>query len=181
MYSNEWTELSPAELPLDFNKKLINDWMLLTAGSSDGLGTMTINWGGNGFIWRKNVVFMVIRESRNTLAFLKKNPDFSLSFFDESYRDKLTFCGRNSGHKVDKISSCGFSPRFEGDTQTPYFNEADTVFICHQIYRGLMNDKDFIEGPGSPLWESFYNTGVHTGDYHNLIIASVEKILTKSR
>lgn len=179
MSEKQWLELSPENLPSDFNQSLVHDWALLTAGSPDALATMTINWGGSGFIWNKNIIFMVVRESRNTLTQLKAHPDFSLGMFDSSYRDKLTFCGRNSGRDVDKTAACDFHPGFYGDSQTPYFNEAHTVIFCRQIYRGLMNENDFIGGTDSPLWETFYNTGVHTGDKHNLIIASIEKIIKK--
>ncbi len=103
-----------------------------------------------------------------------------MSAYDASYRQKLTFCGRNSGHDVDKISACSFTPCFYGDSQVPYFAEAHTVFICHQIYRGLMQNEDFVDGTESPLWQTWYNTGAHTGDRHNLIVASLEKILTRS-
>ena len=179
MSAKQYLELSPEHLPSDFNQSLVQDWALITAGTPDGLGTMTINWGGSGFIWNRHVLFMVIRESRNTLTFLKDHPDFSLGMFDMSYRDKLTFCGRNSGRDVDKVSTCDFHPCFDGECQTPYFSEAHTVIFCRQIYRGLMNESDFIDGTDSPLWETFYNTGAHTGDKHNLIVASIEKIWKK--
>lgn len=179
MDAKHWLELTPDKLPSDFNQSLVSDWALVTAGNSDTLGTMTINWGGSGFIWKKHVIFMVIRESRNTLVQLKKHPEFSISMFDSSYREKLTFCGRNSGRDVDKVINCGFTPCFYGEAKIPYFNEAHTVILCRQIYRSLMNESDFIDGTDSPLWETFYNTGAHTGDKHNLIIASVDKILTQ--
>lgn len=175
-----WLELTPDKLSSDFNQSLVSDWALVTAGTPDALSTMTINWGGSGFIWKKHVIFMVIRESRNTLVQLKKHPEFSINMFNPSYRDKLTFCGRNSGWDVDKVTACDFTPCFYGEARTPYFNEAHTAILCRQIYRGLMNESDFIDGTDSPLWETFYNTGAHTGDKHNLIIASVEKILIPS-
>lgn len=178
MSETRWKELSPALLPEHFNENLVKNWLLVTAGSPESLGTMTVNWGGSGFIWKQHVVFLVIRESRNTLRFLKEHSDFSLTMFDSSYQEKLTFCGRNSGRDVDKVSACGFTPCFYGDAQVPLFEEAHTAVICRQIYRGLMEESDFIGGTNTPLWQTWYNTGAHTGDRHHLIIASVEKVLT---
>ena len=179
MEKNTWHELSQITPPFDYTNKLTNDWMLVTAGTPDDIGTMTISWGGSGFIWRQNIIFMVIRESRNTLHYLKKHPTFSLTLFDEIYRDKLTFCGRNSGRDVDKVKECQFSPLYYGHEQTPYFDEAHTAIFCRQLYRTLMTEDDFIGGAASDLWQVNYNTGIHTGDRHHLIIASIEKILEK--
>ena len=57
-----WKESSPALLPEHFNENLVKNWLLVTAGSPDSLGTMTVNWGGSGFIWKQHVVFLVIPE-----------------------------------------------------------------------------------------------------------------------
>lgn len=179
MNTNTWMELPDHKLPFDFTQELTDHWMLVTAGDSGGLGTMTISWGGNGYLWNKDVIFIVVRESRNTLTYLKSHPTFSLTLFDESYHENLFFCGRNSGRDVDKISHCGFTPRFEGTEGTPYFEEAHTAVICRQLYRSIIEKEHFLEGPPLALWETWYNTGVHTNDRHHLIIASVEKILTK--
>lgn len=179
MAQESWHELPQIKPAFNYVQQLVDNWMLVTSGDPDDLGTMTINWGGHGFIWRKNVVFMVIRESRNTLTYLERHPTFSLTMFDESYRDKLTFCGRHTGREVNKLAECQFTPLFYGPEQTPYFDEAHTAIICRQIYRTLMTEDDFIGGVDSDLWQTFYNTGIHTGDRHYLIIASVEKVLAK--
>lgn len=179
MIQETWHELPQIKPPFDYVQQLVNNWMLVTAGDSTDLATMTINWGGYGFVWRKDLIFMVIRESRNTLAYLKKHPTFSLTMFDHAYQDKLTFCGRHTGREYNKITECQFTPKFYGSEQTPYFDEAHTAIICRQIYRTLMTEDDFLDGSASELWQTFYNTGVHTGDRHYLIIASIEKVLAK--
>ena len=42
-----------------------------------------------------------------------------------------------------------------------------------------MTEDFFLDGSSSDLWQTWYNTGIHTGDKHFLIIASIENILTK--
>ncbi len=58
MLSKNWIESSPESLSPDFNKNLVDNWMLVTAGSSEKIGTMTVNWGGSGFIWKKMLFFL---------------------------------------------------------------------------------------------------------------------------
>ena len=179
MIQQSWQEVLQTRPPFDFIPQLTNNWMLVTAGGPGGLGTMTVSWGGQCFIWGKDVVLYEIRDSRNTLKYLKKHSSFSLTLFEESYRDKLTYCGRHTGREVDKVSQCQFTPCFYGPEQVPYFDQAHTALICRQVYRSLMAENDFLEREDSELWQAWYNTGAHTGDRHHLILASVEKILTK--
>lgn len=174
-----WNVLPSTKPPFPFTHELANHWMLVTAGKPDDLGTMTINWGGYGFLWNKDVVFLVIRNSRNTLTYLKKNPTFSLTRFDPCYHDQLFFCGRNSGRTVDKISHCNFTPVFDGEEQTPYFAEANSAVFCRQLFRTTIEQDGFLDQIPSQIWENWYNTGVHKGDKHQLIIASIEKIMVK--
>lgn len=179
MNTQSWNVLPSTRPSSRFTDDLTNRWMLVTAGKPGDLGTMTISWGGSGFIWNKDVVFLVIRNSRNTLTYLKQHPTFSLTLFDESYHDQLYFCGRNSGRDVDKVSHCHFTPQFDGEEETPYFEEAQTVMICRQLFRTTIEQTDFLDSVPSQLWETWYNTGVHKGDQHQLIIASIEKIMVK--
>ena len=179
MNTQLWNVLPTTKVPFNFTEELTNHWMLVTAGKPQNLGTMTVSWGGSGFIWGKDVIFLVIRNSRNTLAYLKENSTFSLTTFNQSYHNKLYFCGRNSGRTVDKISHCGFTPLFDGKEETPYFNEAQSAIICRLLFRTTIEQEDFLDHVPSEIWETWYNTGVHKGDKHQLIIASIEKIIMK--
>ena len=57
------------------------DSFLISAGNSESWNTMTAGWGGLGYIWGKNAVYVFVRESRYTLEFMDKCDEFSLSFF----------------------------------------------------------------------------------------------------
>ena len=130
-----WSEISPREILGNSAVHLDKEWMLLTAGdSSAGVAAMTINWGMFGFLWNKDAVFVSVRKSRHTLPFIERNGCFSLGIFPESCREKLLFCGRNSGRDVDKIGHCGFSTLFYDNI--PFFAEADAVLFCRVMYSG---------------------------------------------
>ncbi len=178
MNTNWITE--PSRRPaFSFTDTLTKDWMLVSAGEPGDLGTMTISWGASGFLWNKDVVIIAIRESRNTLKYLQSHQNFSLTVFDPSWHDKLFWCGRNSGRDVDKLAHCGLTPSFDEDAQTPYFEEAHTTIICKQLFHTRIEPEGFMDTLPSEIWETWYNTGAHTGDHHQLIIASIEKIMTK--
>ncbi|HBA53009.1 MAG TPA: flavin reductase, partial [Syntrophorhabdus aromaticivorans] len=109
----ELREISP-EMITDNTFKLIGkDWMLVTAGSEAAFNTMTAAWGGLGVLWDKKICFCVIRPTRYTYAFMEKSEDFTLSFFEERYRDVLTYCGTKSGKDIDKVTQTGLTPVFD--------------------------------------------------------------------
>jgi len=125
--------------------ELIGDeWMLITAGTIDSFNTMTASWGGLGVLWNKRICFCFIRPSRYTYKFMEKSDFFSLSFFNEEYRDVLQFCGSNSGRDVDKVAMTGITP-LEGSTGVVYFAEAKLVFECKKIYYQDLDPTHFID------------------------------------
>lgn len=164
-------EIEVAACVPDAAAKINTEWMLVTAGAP-GLATaaMTVSWGAFGFIWGKHVANVVIRKSRNTLGAMRENGAFALSLFDRSYRDKLTWCGRNSGRDYDKAAQCGFTVQYrEG---VPYFAEADTVLFCRTIYSGELAEGGFADRGVYDAWYSNADLGnTHIGFYAEIAAA----------
>lgn len=171
----DFIDIDPARIVARCADGINSDWMLITAGNrTTGAATMTISWGAFGFLWGKNLAVAAIRKSRHTLPYIMDNKAFSLAFFDPSFRDKLTYCGRHSGYECDKISHCGFTTLFEG--QIPFFAESQTVLFCRTMYAGDIERAGFIE---QTLFDEWYGHGVHKDDMHTVLFASIERVLTK--
>ena len=162
-------EISVTNLPKSPIEMIGKDWMLITSGDKQNYNTMTASWGGVGVLWNKNVVFAFVRPSRHTFSFLNSNEYFSLSFFDEKYRDVLSYCGKYSGRDVDKAKECNITAQFSEDA--PYFAEADTVIICKKLYIQDMTEDCFID----KALLSNYNGD----DYHRVFIGEIVKVLKK--
>ncbi|NLW35057.1 MAG: flavin reductase family protein [Syntrophorhabdus aromaticivorans] len=165
----ELREISP-EMITDNTFKLIGkDWMLVTAGSEAAFNTMTAAWGGLGVLWDKKICFCVIRPTRYTYAFMEKSEDFTLSFFEERYRDVLTYCGTKSGKDVDKVTQTGLTPVFDDDII--YFGEARLVMVCRKIYAQDIVPDNFID----PNIDKFYPKK----DYHRMYVGEIRRCLSK--
>lgn len=150
---------------------LIDDrWMLITAGSEEGLNTMTASWGGLGTLWNKSVAFAFVRPTRYTFGFTEKSEYFTLCFFDEEYRKVLGFCGSRSGRDVDKVQETGLTPVFEDGTV--YFEQASLVLVCKKLYADFIKPECFID---KDLDKNYVNK-----DYHKMYIGEVVKVLEKS-
>ena len=85
-------ELQKVEVrSLEFNPfvKIQEQWALLGAGTMDSFNMMTVNWGGLGVIWFKDVCTVYVRESRYTKEFMDKNELFTLTFLKAGHEDAL--------------------------------------------------------------------------------------------
>jgi len=120
-------------------EKFNKEWALVTAGNKDRFNSMTISWGSMGTLWFKSIVTIYIRPERYTFDFLKSSDYFTVSFYDEKYKDKLIMFGRCSGRDVDKVSESGFSPVFLNKGIT--YKEAKETLVLKKIYMQKLDKK----------------------------------------
>ncbi len=158
----------------DINENVISligdDWALLTAGDINGWNTMTVSWGGLGELWGKDVAFVFVRPQRYTKKFIDNCDYFTLSFFDESYKDALRICGRKSGKDIDKAKETGLEPVFaEGTT---YLKQATTVLVCKKLYVQPMDKSCFLDK--SIVEENYPNS-----DFHYTYVGEIVNVLKK--
>lgn len=132
------------EIKKSATKLIGKDWMLVTAGEPAKCNTMTASWGGFGELWNKPVVFIFIRPTRYTFEFVEKEEYFTVSFFDDKYRQSLHLCGTVSGRKVDKISEAGLTP-VASEHGSTYFAEAKMICECRKLYFGDIDPTHFLD------------------------------------
>lgn len=164
--------LHPIELSeLNFNPfdKIGKEWYLITAGNLQHYNTMTASWGTMGVFWGKPVVNSFIRPQRYTLKFVEENDLFTLSFYDENYREALQYCGSHSGKDVDKAKECGLTPiQLDG---TVAFEEASLVLVCKKLYVYDLKPEEMID----KNIEKWYPEK----DYHRCFFAEIVKAYQK--
>ena len=161
-------EISAKEITENPFKLIGDDWALVTSGNEEKFNTMTISWGGTGIMWGKPVAFTFIRPQRYTFEFIENNGYYSMSFFDEKYRDALKLCGTKSGRDIDKVAQTGLTSAFTEDG-IPYFKEAKLVLICKKLYAQELNENSIIDNEAVAKW---YNN-----DYHKMYISEITKVL----
>jgi flavin reductase (DIM6/NTAB) family NADH-FMN oxidoreductase RutF len=165
----DFKETKP-ELLTDNPFKLIGtDWMLITAGTPESFNTMTASWGGLGILWERKVATCYIRPTRYTYELIERSQHFTLSFFNETFRKALTYCGTHSGRNVNKIKEAGITPMKE--KAFVYFEEARLVLACRKLYYQDIGPERFLD----PTIESMYPQK----DYHRMYIGEIEKCLVK--
>ena len=150
------------------SEKLMNDWMLITAGNESGFNTMLASWGGIGVLWGGPVAFIFVRESRYTKKFIEENKSFSLTFFTDEYKSALSLCGTVSGKNRDKVAEAGLTPVHADGTT--YFSQASIVFNCKKLSATLIDTKDIFD---KSIIERFYEDN----DRHIMYVGKIEEIL----
>ncbi len=146
-----------------------NQWMLVTAGDAKVCNMMTASWGLAGYLWKRPVVTTVIRPQRYTYELMEKHDTFSLSFYEESYREVLNLCGTRSGRDIDKIKASGLTLNTE--LAAPYFEEAKLVLICKKIAVMDLDPSQFID----PTIDKNYPLK----DYHRAYTGEIIDVLIK--
>lgn len=158
----EKKELSTLSMnPFDMIGK---QWYLLTAGEQEHYNTMTASWGFMGEMWGKPSFLCAVRTNRHTFSFMEENDTFSVSFFEESQRAALQFCGTKSGREYDKAKETGLTP-IEIDGVTT-FAEAKLVLICKKQYADMFRQEQFVQ---SEVFEKWYGTD----PLHKLFIGEI--------
>ena len=151
--------------------EMIGDrWMLIGAGDKERHNMMTASWGTFGILWFKPVVTVYIRPSRNTFKFIEENPLFTLSFFPETYREALNYCGAYSGRDVDKTRECRLTP-LDTDNATIGFAEADLILECRKIYFNDLVPANFLD--------SGIEKNYHGSDYHRVYYGEIVAVYRK--
>ncbi|OPZ98530.1 MAG: Flavoredoxin [Bacteroidetes bacterium ADurb.Bin408] len=130
---------------------------------------MTAAWGGLGFLWKKPVVYCFIRPTRYTYHFFENNDNFSVCFFDKTFKDALNYCGTHSGKDVDKIKQTGLIP-IEGVCGTIIFEQARLALECKKIYFDDIKPAHFLDKDIDRLYDK---------DYHRMYIGEILSCLEK--
>jgi len=164
----QFTKISPEQITDNPFTLLDKVWMLITAGNKQKFNTMTASWGTLGVLWNKPIATTFIRPTRYTYQFAEEFSEFTLSFFDEKYRQILSYCGAKSGRDEDKIARTGLIP-LETELGNIYFEQARLVLECKKIYFDDLQNSHFIE----PKVEKHYPKK----DYHRFYIGEIVNVL----
>lgn len=127
-----YKQITPDKIPGNIYKMLADNWMLITAGDNSGFNTMTASWGGLGHLYNKPVAFCFINPTRHTIQYMEKSDTYTLSFYTETYRDALNYCGSHSGKTEDKVKGSGLTP-LTTPSGSKAFSEAWMIIECKKL------------------------------------------------
>ena len=128
---------------LDTLMETITRGAFLTVKSGDSINTMTIGWATIGFVWRKEVFMVAVRDSRHTFDLIEKSSNFTVTIpSDASSKEALMFCGTKSGRDYDKFIECNLRTRKSVTVESPIIDIAGIHYECKIIYKSAMDSAD---------------------------------------
>lgn len=146
------------------------DWAVLTVNTPNKVNGMTVSWVQFGHLWNKNVVTVYVRPQRYTFPFIDEQETFSLAFFDEEYRAKLSYLGKASGKDEDKLSHCEFTTSLVENT--PVIDQAKLVFVLRKIFVTDIKEENFLDA-------SVVKRCYPKKDFHRAYTAEIVQVLIK--
>lgn len=167
--NNNFRIIDPIEIPDNVFKAIGDEWMLITAGTPESYNTMTASWGTLGILWNLPVAICFIRPQRYTYIFAERSGYYTLSFFDENYRDALQFCGSKSGRDYDKAAETGLKP-ITTDLGNVSFEQARLILECKKLYTDDLKPDHFIA-------KELINKNYPKKDFHRFYLGEVVNVL----
>jgi flavin reductase (DIM6/NTAB) family NADH-FMN oxidoreductase RutF len=142
--SKSWQQISAKEISDNSVALFADDWAIITAGTPEHFNMMTASWGCLGNLWNKPVALCFVRPQRYTFEFTEREPIYTLTFFDGSYRDVLQYLGTVSGRDEDKVKGSGLTPKILPSGNIS-FEEARLIIECKKIYTDFFDEMNFID------------------------------------
>lgn len=154
-------------------EKIGTEWMLITSGNEEKANAMTASWGGFGFLWGKNTVFIFVREKRYTKEFIDNGTFFSCTFFDKKFKNDLKYFGIVSGRQEDKFEISGMNVNSKDGI--PFVDEGNLVFLCKKMAAVPIEEAHFID---PEIKEKWY-TGDDADNLHTLYVGEIIEVLAR--
>lgn len=160
-------EILAKELDFNFFDQFKNSWALVVVDDGKEDNAMTIAWGGIGILWSKEVCSVYVKDVRYTKHMLDQSEYFSVSFFDDKYKDVLAYMGKVSRKDEDKITTSKMTRDYVDNVLV--LKEAKVTLIMKKIYQIDLETSQVTD----PSILKYYPNG----EYHTQYIGEVIKVL----
>lgn len=174
-WQSRYDKIEASDLPDNVIQLIGKEWMLVTAGNKGSYNTMIASWGGVGYIWERPSTFIFIRDTRYTYQFLQQEESFTLSFFDEKYRNALRIYGTRSGRDTNKIEEAGLTP-LETPSGLMSFGEARMIIECKKMFVQELDYANLTEPYKTKVMEESYK---NESSKHQMFISEITNIWVK--
>ncbi len=169
--------IEPSAIPESVFKLVGTDFTVITAGPETSFNSMTASYGGWGQLFDKPVTWCFLRANRYTLELIKKEKTYTMTYFEDQYKDQVLFLGSKSGRDSDKMKELSLT-----HVTTPAGNvtykEAKLIIECKLMEVTTVNPDDFY----NPENKAFVTEGYEEAkDYHKLVFGEITQVWIKQQ
>ena len=165
-------EIDPKDVREDIFTLVGDDFGILTAGASGSENAMVTSWGGWGIVFGKPGMFHFLRSNRYTLEKMREERCYTVSFFDDGFKDDIMQFGMKSGRDTDKMKTTELTSVRTPDG-CPAWKEAKLIVECDLAEVTTVAPDDFYDADNRRFVEEAY---AETGDWHKLVLSRITHV-----
>jgi flavin reductase (DIM6/NTAB) family NADH-FMN oxidoreductase RutF len=167
-----FSRIEAKDIPGDVFTRTGSDYSVITAGNPSHYNSMVASWGGWGILFHKPVTWCFLGSKRYTLELIRREQTYTMTYFDEAYKEDIMLFGTKSGRDTDKMKESKLA-----SVQTPAGNmtyrEARLVIECKLIEVTTVSPDDFRTEEGRKF---ITDAHAETGDYHKIVIGEITAV-----
>lgn len=145
---------------------------ILTAGKAERFNSMVTSWGGWGILFGKPAIFHFLRSNRYTLEFMRQEQRYTVSFFEDEFKEDILLFGKKSGRDSDKMKETKLTAVQTPSGRTTY-KEASLVLECNLVEVTTVSPDDFYTEEGRKF---VVDAHAETGEYHKMVFGEITNV-----
>jgi flavin reductase (DIM6/NTAB) family NADH-FMN oxidoreductase RutF len=170
-----FVSVAPAELTGNVFQLVGQDRLVITAGTETDYNSMAAGWGGWGILFNEPATWCFLRADRYTLEYMKREKTYTMSYFDEPYKDQVLLFGGSSGRDSDKMKKHILTA-----AKTPLGNisykEAKLIIECELTQITTVQPDDFYSEEGKSFVAEAYK---EIEAYRKLVLGKITDVWVK--
>ncbi|MDR3266590.1 MAG: flavin reductase, partial [Tannerella sp.] len=160
-----FTEITPDEIDKNIIDLIETYNIVITSGKETGYNSMVAGDGGMGILMGKPVTFCGLRGSRYTLEIILKDSVYTMSFFEDKYKDDYMIFGQKSGRDTEKMKETQLNAVATPSGRMAY-KEALMIIECQLAQTHTINLKEVYAEYNHKFYEDAYK---EVGKYHKIV------------
>lgn len=165
-------EIDAKDVRKDIFTLVGEDFGILTAGAPGSENAMVTSWGGWGIVFGKPGMFHFLRSNRYTLEKMREESCYTVSFFDEEFKNDIMPFGMKSGRDTDKMKETALTVVRTPDGN-PAWKEAALIVECRLAEVTTVAPDDFYDPEDRKFVEDAH---AETGEYHKLVLSRISHV-----
>lgn len=171
-FNDLFKEVEPTEIPGNVFTLVSKDFTVLTGGTPELYNSMVAGWGGWGTLFDKPATWCFLRANRYTLELIRKDHVYSMSYFDNEYKEDIMKFGTQSGRDTQKMKETQLTA-----VQTPAgsmtYKEAKLIIECRLFEVTTVSPDDFQTEEARKF---IVDAHTEAGEYHKMVFGEITKV-----
>jgi flavin reductase (DIM6/NTAB) family NADH-FMN oxidoreductase RutF len=167
-----FSAIEAKDMPGDVFTHTGTEYTVITAGHPSHYNSMVAGWGGWGILFNRPATWCFLRSSRYTLELMRKEQTYTMTYFDEAFREDILLFGMKSGRDSDKMKESKLT-----SVQTPSGNmaykEARLIIECKLVEVTTVSPDDFYTEESRNFIQEAH---AETNDYHKIVFGEITAV-----